>query len=54
MYYTSEVRLTLEKPKPRPPLPVVKDTIPITNKVNTRPSIPTVNETICLDKSCEF
>lgn len=54
MLHTSEVSLILEKPKPRPPLPMVKGTISITNKVTTRPSIPTVNETISLDKSCEF
>jgi len=42
------------KPKTKPPLPTIKDTIQIQNKANVRPLIPTINETVHLNKQCEF
>lgn len=41
------------KQNTRPPLPTVKDKVQILNKAIIRPSIPTINETVLLNKQCK-
>lgn len=38
----------------RPQYPTIKDTIQIKNKKNVGPLIPTINETVLIDKPCKF
>lgn len=54
--HTSESIIVGEqiKPKSRPHLPTVKDTVQISVKTCLKPSIPTINETVYLDKECKF
>lgn len=40
--------------KKRPPLPTVKNTIKIINKTIRKPSVPTINETVSLNKPCKL
>lgn len=52
--YITEDDLKLYKPKPRPPVPTVKDTIQVLNQDNVKPLIPTINETVRVDIPCKF
>jgi len=38
----------------RPKYPTVKDTVQIKNKKNSRLMIPTINETVLIDKPCKL
>jgi len=38
----------------RPQYPTIKDTVQIKNKKNSRPLIPTINETVLIDKPCKL
>lgn len=38
----------------RPRYPTVKDTVQIKNKTNSRPLIPSINETVLIDKPCKL
>lgn len=55
MIHTSEATIIGDtcKQKCRPNLPTVKDKIQILNKAIIRPSIPTINETVLLNKQCK-
>lgn len=56
MVHISEAIITEDDCTPKINLlfPTVKDKIQIQNKVNAKPLIPAVNETVQLDKQCKF
>lgn len=55
MVHTSEAIIIGDtcKQKCRPNLPTVKDTIQILNNAIIRPPIPSINETVLLNKQCK-